>query len=380
MTSKRRFPAAALLILLLAACSVPRGAAMQKEILRNDSAETPSFVHYEVDSTLLKSVSHWPAGKGGSLSRHWLKGGAKGSGQILVAGDVVQLGVWENGENKLLSNPGAPAAEIKGVLVSPAGTIFVPYVGAVNVAGLSIDAARQKVQTQVAQLIPDAQVQLDAIPGRKNSVDIIGGVGRPGNVPLIDRSLTVLGLISEGGGVQPSIENPQLRLQRAGKVYEISMSRVLDDPSLDAGLLPGDKLIVAKDDRKFLAMGAARREQIISFPKDDLNALEAVALIGGIDANRANPKGVLILREYAPTAVHADGNGGPTNQRVIFSMNLTTADGLFSAQNFSIQPNDVVLATESPMVTTRTILSLFGAFVGVANTATSTAVRVENNL
>lgn len=380
MMPKRRFPAAALLILLLAACSVPRGAAMQKEILRNDAADTPSFVHYEVDSKLLQTVSHWPAGKGGAQAQHWLKGGASGAGQMLVAGDMVQLGVWESGENKLLTNPGAPTTEIKGVKISPAGSIFVPYVGPVKVAGLSVEAAREKVQTQVAQLIPDAQVQLDAIPGRKNSVDIIGGVGRPGNVPLVDRSLTVLGLISEGGGVQASIENPQLRLQRAGKVYEISMSRVLDDPSLDAGLLPGDKLIVAQDDRKFLAIGAARKEQMIPFPKDNLNALEAVALVGGIDSNRANPKGVLILREYGASAVHADGIGGPTNQRVIFSMNLTTADGLFSAQNFPIQANDVVLATESPMVTTRTVLGLVGTIFGAANTATSAAVRIENNL
>jgi len=352
---------------------------MQKEILRSGSEETPSFAHYPVDSTLLKTVSSWPAAKGASATRSWVRGGVGGPGQILVAGDAVQLAVWENGENKLLTNPGAPSAEIKGAMVSPAGSIFVPYVGPVKVAGLTVEAARQKVQEQISTLIPDAQVQLDAVPGRANSVNLVGGVLRPGNVPLVDRSLTVLGLISEGGGVQPSIDNPQLRLQRAGKVYEISMSRLLDDPALDAGLRPGDKLIVEKDRRSFLVMGASGKQTIVPFPKDHVNALEAVTLGGGINDNRADPKGVLILRQYANTAVHADGVGGPTNARVIFSMNLTNTDGLFSAQNFEVQNGDVVLATESPVINTRTILGLIGSVFGAANTATSTAVRVDNN-
>lgn len=352
---------------------------MQREIVDNASEEAPSFAHYEVNTALLGTVSHWPAGKGGTGKRDWLKGGKGGPGQILQAGDAVRIAVWESGENKLLTNPNAPSAQIESTTISPSGAIFVPYVGQVKVAGLSPDAARSKVQEQIAMLIPEAQVQLDAVPGKSNSVDLVSGVVKPGNVPLIDRSLTVLGAISEGGGVLPAIENPQLRLQRGGKVYEISMQRVLDDPALDAGMRPGDKLIVEKDKRTFLSLGAAGREQIIPFPKDQVNALEAVTLAGGINDTRADPKGVLILREYPASAVRADGMAGPSHERVVFTMNLTTADGLFSAQNFGVQPGDVVLATESPLNNTRTILGLIGSVFGVANSATSTAVRVQDN-
>ncbi len=341
---------------------------MQTEILKNADDATPSFAHYAVDTALLAAVVQWPAGKGAVSGRQWIKGGAGGAGQILAAGDSVQLAVWESGENKLLTNPGTPSAQISATTVSPSGEIFVPYVGAVKVSGLSPDAARQKVQDEVTKLIPEVQVQLDATPGKSNSVSVVSGVARPGNVPLVDRSLTVLGLISEGGGVREGIENPQLRLQRGGKVYEISMRRVLDDPALDAGLRPGDKLVVEADRRSFLALGASGKEQIIAFPKDRVNALEAVTLAGGINDSRADPKGVLILREYPAAAVRADGLGGPRHGRVVFSMDLTNADGLFSAQNFAIEPDDLVLATESPVVNTRTILGLFGATLGLANT------------
>lgn len=369
MLSKQGLIIAVVLTAAFSGCTVPRGAAMQGEILRNQSDKTPSFAHYPVDSKLLSELSDWPASKSAAAKRSWVKGGVGGSGQILAAGDVVQLAIWEGGENKLLTTAGAPSSEIPPATVSNSGEIFVPYVGAVKVSGLSIEAAREKVQSSVTTLIPEAQVQLASTPGKGNSVSLIGGVANPGPVPLVDRSLTVLGVISEAGGVQAAIENPQLRLYRGGKVYETSMQRVLDHPELDAGLRPGDKLMVLKDDRKFLALGASGVEKMIAFPKDQINALEAVTLAGGINDSRADPKGVLILREYPASAVRSDTAQGPSNARVIFSMDLTSSDGLFSAQNFQVQPNDVVLATESSLVNTRTLLGLFGSTLGIARTA-----------
>lgn len=378
MRFTRRLAATALLVVAVSGCSLPRGAAMQREILANDGAESPSFAHYEVNSALLPTVAQWPAGKGAMKPRHWLSGGRGATGQVLMAGDQLRISVWESGENKLLTSPGAPAAQIEVTTVSSSGAVFVPYVGQVKVAGLSPDAARAKVQEQVSQLIPGAQVQLEAAPGKANAIDLVSGVARPGKVQLVDRSLTVLGAISEGGGVAPGIENPQLRLQRAGKVYEISMQRVLDEPALDAGLRPGDKLIVEKDKRQFLALGAAGKEQIVRFPQDTLTALEAVTLVGGINDARADPKGVLILREYPASAVRADSAQGPNHERVVFTMNLTTADGLFSAQNFAVQPNDLVFATESPLNNTRTILGLIGTMAGAANATSAAVDRLDN--
>ena len=63
---------------------------------------------------------------------------------------------------------------------------------------------------------------------------------------------------------------------------------------------------------------------------------------------------------------------------MIFSLDLTTADGLFAARNFLINPNDTVLATESPVVAVRTVLSLFGAALGTASDVTTTTQTLSN--
>ena len=56
---------------------------------------------------------------------------------------------------------------------------------------------------------------------------------------------------------------------------------------------------------------------------------------------------------------------------MVFTIDLTTADGLFSAGQFRIQPGDLVYGTESPVTQARTIFGLIGSAFGVVNTAAS---------
>jgi polysaccharide export outer membrane protein len=48
-------------------------------------------------------------------------------------------------------------------------------------------------------------------------------------------------------------------------------------------------------------------------------------------------------------------------------LDLTTADGLFSARNFQLADGDLVYVTESPVTTAQTVLGLLGSVVGLSN-------------
>ncbi|MDD9723826.1 hypothetical protein PVV74_00005 [Roseovarius sp. SK2] len=50
----------------------------------------------------------------------------------------------------------------------------------------------------------------------------------------------------------------------------------------------------------------------------------------------------------------------------MFSFDLTSADGLFSARQFYMQPDDTLYATESPINSARTIMGLIGTVIGVS--------------
>jgi polysaccharide export outer membrane protein len=86
--------------------------------------------------------------------------------------------------------------------------------------------------------------------------------------------------------------------------------------------------------------------------------------MGGINDDRADPKGILVLREYSADQLVAAASG-PNLQQVVFVLDLTTADGLFAARKFAINPNDTVLATESPVTAANTVFRLIGSVFGL---------------
>jgi len=358
-------PVFGVMVLGLAGCNLPRGAALQTEVLRGQDEETRDYQIISVTKGNLDSVSGWP-GAGGFAQLGWIGKQRGPATSVIAAGDVINLTIWDNDENSLLTPPAAKVVDIQGVPVSSSGTVFIPYLDEIVLNGLTHDEARKLIQTELATILPSAQVQLAVTPGRRSSVDVVGGVVSVGSYPLPDRNFSVLSLVSQSGGVAPGLRNPQLKLVRGDGVYGISVERLFADPSLDATLQGGDKLIVEEDKRYFLSLGATGTEDLQYFPKDTLSALDAVSLSGGVDDSRANPRGVLILREYPAKSVRSDG-AGPDRERVVFTLDLTTADGLFSARKFQIQPKDLVLVTESPINSARTVLGLVGQVLGVAS-------------
>jgi polysaccharide export outer membrane protein len=203
---------------------------------------------------------------------------------------------------------------------------------------------------RLQKIIPSAQVILTAVAGARNSVHVISGVANPGSVALVDTSMTVTSVLAQSGGIPANILNPQINLQRSGKIYKISAEKLLSDPALDTTLIGDDKIFVRPDSRYFLSLGAAGREAVIDFPHDTVTTLEAMSLIGGVNQDAANPKAILVLRAYPAAAVSMTAEKGPPKAQMVFGFDLTNADGLFSAASFVIQDRDLVLVTQSPLV------------------------------
>ncbi|MBS8225376.1 polysaccharide export protein [Vannielia litorea] len=354
-------------LLLLAACSLPRGAAISNEVLRAQNSENPQIAVYPVTRALLPRFASWPYTGKRLRSDGWLRGSGRTGEPLIRPFDRVDLVIWDSEDNSLITPEGAKLVELKNLRVSESGHIFVPYLGRQRIADKTADAARRQLETQMIDIVPSAQVQLSVVPGTASAVSLVGGVNAPGTVPLPDGGFTVLGLIAQGGGPQAGLRNPRVRLVRGGHTYATALQRLYDDPRLDTTLVGGDKVMLVTDERYFRALGASGKEQLIYFEKEQISALDAMSLIGGLEDSRANPKGVLILRQYSSRAVRADGISGPENERTVFTIDLTSADGLFSAEKFAIHPEDTVLVTESPVTSARTIFALVGSAVGVSN-------------
>lgn len=351
--------------LSLTACSVPRGAPTRREVLGGTGREKdqgdPNFTLELVTSARLSLYPQWGESNGFART-DWPRGNAVPVDQRLAPGDQLTIRIWDAEETSLLTTAGAQFSDIQNVLVSAAGHVNLPYIDRVAVAGLSHDEARARLQERLTAITPSAQVQLTVLQGRRNSVDMLGGVATPGSYPLVERNLPLSSLISAAGGVLTSLENPQVQITRGTHVYRRPLQEILANPSNDPALQGGDRVLIEADPRSFTGLGAAGREQVIAFDSETVTALRAVSMMGGLADTRADPRGILVLRRY-PLAAMARPTP-PPDQRVVFSFDLTGADGLFSADSFPLQNGDIVLATQSPGTTTQRVLGMFGAFIG----------------
>jgi polysaccharide biosynthesis/export protein len=359
---------------LLGACALPQDVGEERQIIKGADDPAATFAVQPVTRDTLPALKTWPNSHP-TANLGWITRSATAPDPLIAAGDTLDLVIWDNDESSLLSSPEQKVVNLPGLTVSSKGTIFLPYADEVYIAKLTPDEARKTIQDKLTTIIPSAQVQLSFASGSLNSVELVSGVSNPGSFPLENRSTTLTSIIALGGGIPSGVPNPQVKLSRGGKLYRVSAETLLSNPDLDTTLRGGDKVFIEPDNRYFLALGAAGKEAIVNFPRDRVTALDAMALIGGVNQSSANPKGILILRDYPDSAVRSDGTG-PSRDRMVFVLDLTGADGLFSAGDFTIQDRDLVLVTQSALVNTRTIFGLIGSIFGLSNTIDS-AVQNE---
>lgn len=340
-------------------CALPRGAPTPGEVLRGAEAESADYQVVQVTRATLEELRQWPRPAG--LSRFdWPAASGLPVVRTIRPGDQIQIAVWDSQRDSLIATEAQRVVQMQTTTVAGNGRVFVPYVGNVHLAGLTADQARSEVQAQLQAVAPDGQVQLSVTPGGANTIDVVTGVASPGRIPLPEISPTILSVLAQAGGISPSLRNPLVRLNRAGRSYAIPARMLFAEPARDIVLVGGDRILVEEDQRSFIALGASGRQQVTPFEREEISALDALSTVGGLVSARANLRGLLVLRQYPARAVRPSGPY-PRHRDVIFAFDLSTAEGLFAASNFRIAPNDVVLATESPVPAVTQILGLLRA-------------------
>ena len=111
------------------------------------------------------------------------------------------------------------------------------------------------------------------------------------------------------------------------------------------------------------------------FETQTITALEAIATVGGLNPNLADPTGIFVLRTEPAkiaSAVLAEPIGEP--QRMAYVIDLTQPSGVFIAKDFQIGDGDTVYVTEAPYARFSKILS---SLIAPINSAASVATLSE---
>ncbi|WP_281983936.1 polysaccharide biosynthesis/export family protein [Thalassorhabdomicrobium marinisediminis] len=358
---------------VVASCGLPRSGPTKTEIFSGSVMESGDAFVLLVDDRVNLVASVTPAL---GFSAGFRNAGALGSDTIR-AGDVLGLTIWENVRDPLLVPSGQNATVLEEVQVDGSGFIFVPYAGRIRAAGNTPEAIRRIITNKLEEQTPDPQVQVRRLAGDGATVSVVGAVGAQGVYAIERPTRTLSSMLARAGGVTVPPEIAQVRVVRGDHSDAIWFEDLYAHPGHDIALRAGDKIFVEQDTRSFTALGATGSQNRVPFESQTISAIEAIAQVGGLNTNLADPTGVFVFRnepeEIANQLVGRTDLVG--TQRVVYVLDLTRPNGMFLARDFAIRDEDTVYVTEAPFSQfNKTISAAFGT-LGQVNSAAAAVGR-----
>ncbi|MBS0519267.1 MAG: polysaccharide biosynthesis/export family protein [Proteobacteria bacterium] len=319
------------------------------------------------------------------------------AGRALTAapGDVLSVRIFERYEGSTFPTiQNDSAADFGPKVVTSEGTIEVPYVGIVKVAGLRPRQIEREIASRLGDKAKDPQVIVDFLADRTNTVMVSGDVKNPGRVSLVEGLRTVVDAINRAGGaLQPPPPAPLSAKQKKEmeeKEYEASTTKaqpkvtpdglpitsanpLFDEPKTtitgpwqlevvvrrqgrvildkqlselmaggDIGIEKGDEIVVRPNTQVVTVLGAVAKAGNVQIKKPDMSLAETLGAVGGLIDLRANKTGLYIFRM-------GDVESNPSARARIFRLDFMQPSSVFVAEQFVMQPQDVIFVANAPL-------------------------------
>ncbi|MGC9367925.1 MAG: polysaccharide biosynthesis/export family protein [Paracoccaceae bacterium] len=355
----------------VAACGLPRSGPNKREIFAGSVQKQGDAFIVSVNDRVTRATAVVPAL---GFSDRFKRAGILGSDTIRP-GDTLGLTIYENVDDGLLAGPGVNSSVLEEVQVDGAGFIFIPYAGRIRAAGNSPERLRQIITEKLDAQTPDPQVVVRRLAGDGSTVSVVGGVATQGVLPIERPTRTLSAMLAAAGGITIEPEIAQITVIRGKERGKIWFQDLYEHPELDIALRPGDRVLVEEDTRAFTAVGATGRQNRVPFETQTLSAIEAIAQVGGLSSNLADPTGVFVFRNE-PAEI-ANAVLGRTDlvgdQRFAYVLDLTQPTGMFMARDFVIRDGDTVYVTEAPFVQWSKTLGVLTGSLNTANAIDSLA-------
>ena len=358
---------------VVSSCGLPRSGPTRGEIFAGSVQKNGNAFIVNVNEHVTRTTNVVPAL---GFSNAFKNAGVVGSDTI-HPGDRLSLTIWENVNDPLLGIPGGAASQLQELQVDGSGFIYIPYAGRIRAAGNSPETLRRIITDKLDKQTPDPQVLVSRIAGDGATISIVGSIGAQGVYPIERPTRTLSAMLASAGGLIVEPEIAQITVIRNGRHGKIWFQDLYKHPELDIALRGGDRILVEEDTRAFTALGATGMQSRVPFETQSLSAIEAIAQVGGLSSNVADPKGFFVLRNESAEIANAvlSRNDLKGEQRLIYVLDLTKPTGLFQARDFMIRDGDTVYVTEAPFVQWSKVMS---ALTGSLNSANSLNTALGN--
>jgi polysaccharide export outer membrane protein len=292
----------------------------------------------------------------------------EGRNDVVGPGDILGIGIFEVGVSLFgssaagggVADPSARSQTFPEVVVDREGSISLPYVGRLEVAGHTTSEIQSMIVRGLRGKSQSPQALVTIKQNLSSTVYVAGDVHQPGRYNLSLQEERLLDAIALAGGATNSAEDTVVRFNRGTHFLEERLGRIRSGAADDLILNPGDRIELLKRPRSFISLGATGKVEQIDFATGDLSLAEAVARAGGPTDAVADPSAVFLFR-YDPAAP------GAHEQPVIYRLNMMQPASYFLSQRFAIRDKDVIYianaAANRPAKMVNIINQLFSPFV-----------------
>ena len=319
--------------------------------------------------------------------RFGIGGGSKTP--VIGVGDHLKVTIFEAGENGLFSTAESKQTVID-VIVQPDGRAPIPYIGLVKFAGRPLEAVRQTILGALVSKAVEPDVIINTVTTASRNVTVSGAVKSASVVPINLIPETIMESIAKAGGPTAQPYESYVTLTRGGRTGTVLLKTMIDDPRENIYVQPGDQIFVTREPRTFTVLGSVKSNNRVEFGSNDLNLLEAVAMVGGGEVSTGDMKGYFVFRYEEPDIIidllgkarfdnllqkgmTPDKNG---KYPIVYRFDMTKAGSLLIGQTFPVKNRDVIYASRHPSVDFSKFLNMIAQPIGIA----SASFRVYNDI
>jgi polysaccharide export outer membrane protein len=149
--------------------------------------------------------------------------------------DVLYVKVWNQPQ---LTGP---------VDVRPDGILSMSLIGEVKADGLTVAQLKEAIQIRLSDFLNNPEVDVGVAKVNSKRYFVYGGVGRPGEFPLVE-STTIMDALSQVGGFRDFAKQNKITIQRGTQTFHFNFKDFKNGKNLDKNvnieLQNGDRIFV----------------------------------------------------------------------------------------------------------------------------------------
>ena len=283
------------------------------------------------------------------------------------AGDVLYITVWDHPE---LTVPAGAQQQLNaaGRLVQSDGSLFYPYIGKVQAAGLTPAELRDSLASRLARYVESPQVDVSILTYASQRVWVTGAAARPASIPLSVVPLTLNDAISQAGLNPTDADLSGLRLARDGVTYTID----LDQQAGTRLYLKNDDQIYIPflDNKEVAVVGEVNQPGTLNFKTGAISLSQALGRARGLAQTTANGNAVYVIRgatdlQQSPSA--------------IYQLEAKSPAAFAVASQFQLLPGDVVFVGAAGITRWSRFVGQLLPFSGIISNAANASSDLSNN-